>query len=55
MAAEEQLQIIRQGARVWNEWRQKNRELIPYLSEADLTKANLSGADLVCSIREFSS
>jgi hypothetical protein len=32
MADEQQLQIIRQGVEVWNEWRLKNPELIPDLS-----------------------
>jgi uncharacterized protein YjbI with pentapeptide repeats len=46
MASEEHLQIIRQGADVWNEWRQKNPELVPNLVRALLREANLSGADL---------
>ena len=46
MAAEEHIQIIRQGVNVWNECRQKNPELIPDLHGADLIQANLSGAKL---------
>jgi uncharacterized protein YjbI with pentapeptide repeats len=51
MAAEEHLQIIRQGVSAWNEWRKKNPELIPdlrraYLIGADLRNADLRGADL---------
>ena len=51
MPAEEHLQIIRQGVDVWNEWREKNPELIPdlvqaILSGAKLSRADLSGADL---------
>ena len=51
MANEEHLQIIRQGADVWNEWRKKNPELIldfrgANLRGADLSGANLSGANL---------
>jgi len=46
MAAEEHIQIIRQGVNVWNECRQKNPELIPDLHGADLIQANLSGANL---------
>jgi uncharacterized protein YjbI with pentapeptide repeats len=50
MASGEHLQLIRQGAEVWNEWRQKNRELIPRLLRADLGSAklrvDLSGAVL---------
>jgi uncharacterized protein YjbI with pentapeptide repeats len=56
MADQQQLEIIRQGAEVWNEWRKKNPELIlnlgranlsgAYLSESNLSGANLSGANL---------
>jgi uncharacterized protein YjbI with pentapeptide repeats len=46
MAAEEHLQIIRQGVAVWNEWREKNPELIPDLSKANLHKADLNFANL---------
>jgi uncharacterized protein YjbI with pentapeptide repeats len=46
MADEQQLQIIRQGVEIWNEWRLKNPELIPDLSKANLSGAILSGADL---------
>lgn len=31
---------------IWNEWRQKDRQLIPDLSNADLGGADLSEADL---------
>jgi Pentapeptide repeats (8 copies) len=46
MANEEHLKIIRQGADVWNEWREKNRGLQPNLSKADLFRADLTQADL---------
>ena len=46
MASEEQLQLIRQGVVAWNEWRERNPELIPDLSGANLLDANLSGANL---------
>ena len=46
MAAEEHLQIIQQGVDVWNEWRQKNPELIPDLSKANLNEAYLPYVDL---------
>lgn len=39
--AEEQLDILRQGADVWNEWRYQHEE-----TPIDLSKADLSGADL---------
>jgi hypothetical protein len=51
VADEEHLKIIRQGAAVWKDWRNKNPGLIPDLKEAhlsgrDLSKANLSWAGL---------
>jgi uncharacterized protein YjbI with pentapeptide repeats len=46
MANEKHLQIIRRGVGAWNDWREKNPELIPDLSEADLIEANLGGASL---------
>ena len=50
MANEEHLKIIQQGVAAWNEWREKNAELHPDLSdavlrEANLREANLNGAD----------
>ena len=47
VASEEHLKILRQGVDVWNEWREKNPELIPDLREADLRHADLSGMHLV--------
>jgi hypothetical protein len=38
--SEAHLQIIHQGLDVWNEWRQKNPELRPNLSGADLSEAH---------------
>jgi len=56
MANSEQFKIIKEGAEVWNKWRDENDEIKPELlgadlggadlSEADLREANLSGADL---------
>lgn len=45
MANPEHLKIIKQGVKVWNKWREKNR-VIPDLADADLSKANLSEANL---------
>lgn len=36
MANEEHLRILKQGAEVWNQWRQENLEIKPDLSEANL-------------------
>lgn len=51
MADEEQLNILRQGADVWNEWVEQHPDVSvdltgAYLSGADLTKANLNGVFL---------
>jgi len=52
----EHLHLLNQGVEVWNEWREQNLEIQPYLckanligadlSKANLHKANLSGANL---------
>jgi len=51
MANHEQVEILKQGVHVWNQWRTENRgsqvDLFgAELSGADLKQANLSGADL---------
>ncbi len=51
MANEEHLKILNRGVEAWNEWREKNPQITPDLSkanlyEADLSEADLSGADL---------
>jgi uncharacterized protein YjbI with pentapeptide repeats len=46
MANRKHLNILRQGAVAWNEWREANREIKPDLSGADLSGADLTGADL---------
>jgi len=46
MANEEQLAILKQGVKVWNNWRAKNRNVNVDLRKADLNKANLRRADL---------
>jgi uncharacterized protein YjbI with pentapeptide repeats len=42
MANEEQLSILKQGVEVWNKWRYENPDVKIDLSEADLTRTNLS-------------
>ena len=44
MANEEHLKILKQGVEAWNEWREKNPQITPDLIKANLTGANLSGA-----------
>jgi uncharacterized protein YjbI with pentapeptide repeats len=46
MANEEQLEVLKQGAEVWNKWRKNNIDIQIDLSEADCTKINLRDTDL---------
>jgi len=47
MANSEHLKILKQGVDAWNKWREENLEVTPDLKVARLTRANLSGGDLV--------
>ena len=40
------LEILRDGVKTWNAWRQRNPAIEPNLSKTDLKCANLNGADL---------
>jgi TIR domain/Pentapeptide repeats (9 copies) len=46
MANPEHLQILQQGVKAWNAWREHNRDITPDLSEAHLVEAHLVEADL---------
>ncbi|GHO94788.1 hypothetical protein KSF_048360 [Reticulibacter mediterranei] len=46
MANQEHLNLLRQGAKTWNQWRQKYAEVQPDLSSATLDNADLSDYDL---------
>jgi uncharacterized protein YjbI with pentapeptide repeats len=46
MANDEHVAILRKGVDAWNEWREKNPDIRPDLSGADLGGANLSKANL---------
>lgn len=46
MANNDHLDFVQQGVAFWNEWREKNLEVIPELGEGNLVKADLRGADL---------
>lgn len=55
MAKQEHFEILKQGSKVWNEWREENPKLLPDLRdidfewpryEPDLSGADLTGADL---------
>ena len=46
MANQEHLDLLRQGVKVWNEWRAKEPSIPPDLSKADLSSANLVEANL---------
>ena len=45
VANEERLDILKQGVKVWNDWRKENPEVRPGLGEADLGGMDLSGVD----------
>jgi len=46
MANQEQLEILKQGADIWNEWRRENASAVIDLYQADLQDADLTHADL---------
>ncbi|MBN8564240.1 MAG: pentapeptide repeat-containing protein [Leptolyngbya sp. UWPOB_LEPTO1] len=46
MAEQEQVEILKQGVEVWNNWRKRNTTIIPDLSEADLSEAVLPEINL---------
>jgi len=46
MKKDRQINILRQGIDVWNEWRRKNPEENIYLPQVNLERADLSGANL---------
>jgi uncharacterized protein YjbI with pentapeptide repeats len=50
MANPEHVKRLKQGVGVWNKWREKNFEVEPNLSGANLISANLSNAILVATI-----
>jgi uncharacterized protein YjbI with pentapeptide repeats len=46
MANKEHLAKLKEGVKAWNEWRNKNPEIIPDFKESDLTGFDLRGFDL---------
>ena len=46
MANQEHLNMLKQGVKAWNQWRQEQQDVIPDLSGANLSGASLSKADL---------
>jgi uncharacterized protein YjbI with pentapeptide repeats len=46
MANDQHLALLRQGAAIWNEWRDRNPGVMPDLGEADLNRAELQNANL---------
>src|SRR2546428_200343 len=48
MANQEHLNMLKQGVKAWNQWRQEQQDVIPDLSGANLSGASLSKADLSC-------
>jgi uncharacterized protein YjbI with pentapeptide repeats len=45
MAIVEQIAVLSQGVDAWNAWRQKNRQVRPDLSKANLREKDLTGVD----------
>ena len=46
MANEEQLEILKKGVEVWNQWRRENHDIKIDLRNAILTKVDLLGINL---------
>src|SRR5688572_20232887 len=46
MANEEHVALLKRDVEVWNNWRDKTRDITPNLRNADLIGANLTGACL---------
>ena len=46
MANQEQLDILKQGVKLWNEWREENSDIEIELLNADFNGAHLEGVDL---------
>jgi uncharacterized protein YjbI with pentapeptide repeats len=46
MANKEHLAILEKGVDVWNRWREENPNIVPRLSDSDLSDAELSGINL---------
>ena len=46
MANDEHVALLKQGVKVWNAWRNENRNIPPDLYQANLIGANLEGANL---------
>ena len=46
MANQEQVEILRRGPEVWNQWRRDNLYIEIDLREANLSRADLSGTEL---------
>ena len=43
MGDREHMEVLTQGAEVWNDWREKNPGVMPDLEEADLGRASKLG------------
>ena len=46
MANQQYIDLLRQGVKAWNAWRQENPTEVPDLNETDLGAVDLSGANL---------
>ncbi|HBB31218.1 MAG TPA: hypothetical protein DDZ80_16405 [Cyanobacteria bacterium UBA8803] len=46
MANDQHFVLLKQGVEAWNQWRENNDQILPDLSGADLSRANLNEANL---------
>jgi hypothetical protein len=46
VANKKHLEILRKGTQTWNQWREKNPQILPDLSRANLNNIKLSRANL---------
>lgn len=54
MANEKHIELLKQGVKAWNKWREQNPEIRPDLSESDLSSVNLQGINFARTDLEFS-
>jgi hypothetical protein len=45
MANQQHVRILAEGVKIWNRWREKNPEIKPDLSDAELRRLNLRQAN----------
>lgn len=55
MTNQEQVELLKQGVEAWNQWRRNHPEIIPDLSESNITRLDLSGINFSRAILNGSS